>query len=103
MLATQDDDELRYVGGAVGTGWSEKAARDLKKRLDELTQPRPAIAGLKVKGAVWTAPTLHAEIAYRCFTSAGELRLDDALMMGLPDRHLANSSRGGGAPARCRA
>jgi bifunctional non-homologous end joining protein LigD len=51
-----------------------KIADELKKRLDDIAQLRPAIAGLKVKGAVWTAPTLHAEIAYRGFTSAGELR-----------------------------
>ena len=33
-----------------------------------------AVAGLKVKGAVWVAPDLGAEVAHRGVTTAGELR-----------------------------
>ena len=36
--------------------------------------PRCILPGLKVAGAVWVDPSLHAEIAYRGTTTAGELR-----------------------------
>ena len=36
--------------------------------------PRPAFAGLKARGAVWTRPELRALIAYRGATAGGELR-----------------------------
>jgi bifunctional non-homologous end joining protein LigD len=73
-LAAEDaDGSLRYAG-AVGTGFSESTALMLKKRLDALAMPGPAVAGVTAKGAVWTAPTLRAEIAYRGLTATGELR-----------------------------
>ncbi len=65
---------LRYAG-AVGTGFSDAVATALRKRLDAIVTPRCAIAGLKGKGAVWVLPDLTARIAYRCPTTAGELRL----------------------------
>lgn len=46
----------------------------LREKLDAIAAPRCAVAGLKVKGAVWVAPDLQAEIAYRGVTTAGELR-----------------------------
>jgi bifunctional non-homologous end joining protein LigD len=73
MLANEEDDDLRCVG-AVGTGWSEAEGLALKKRLDALSMPQAALEGVKAKGAVWTAPTLRAQIAYRGWTSGGELR-----------------------------
>jgi bifunctional non-homologous end joining protein LigD len=73
VLATDEDGELRYVS-AVGTGWTEAEALALKKRLDALAIREAAVAGVKAKGAVWTAPDLHAKVAYRGWTSGGELR-----------------------------
>ena len=64
---------LRYAG-AVGTGSSEAVAAMLREKLDAITATRCAIAGLRVKAAVWTAPDLRAEVAYRRVTTAGELR-----------------------------
>ncbi len=72
-VATFDGHALRYAG-AVGTGFSEAVATMLRQRLDGIATPRCAVAGLKVKGAVWVAPDLRAEIAYRGVTTAGELR-----------------------------
>jgi bifunctional non-homologous end joining protein LigD len=57
--------------------------RMLRKVLDLLTQSRSAIPSLKVKDAVWVRPELQAEIAYRGFTTAGELR--HASFKGLRD------------------
>ena len=46
----------------------------LRQRLDAIATPRCAVAGLKVRGTVWVAPDLRAEIAYCGVTTAGELR-----------------------------
>jgi bifunctional non-homologous end joining protein LigD len=73
MLATEEDGELRYVG-AVGTGWSEAEGVALKKKLDALSMPQTALKGVKAKGAIWTYPSLRAQVAYRSRTSGGELR-----------------------------
>jgi bifunctional non-homologous end joining protein LigD len=43
----------------------------------------PLTASLKVKGAVWVTPELQAQVAYRGFTTAGELR--HASFKGLRD------------------
>jgi bifunctional non-homologous end joining protein LigD len=43
-------------------------------RIDALAIREAAVAGVKAKGAVWTAPGLRARIAYRGRTSGGELR-----------------------------
>jgi bifunctional non-homologous end joining protein LigD len=72
-LAVEENGALRYAG-AVGTGFSNATMRMLRKVLDPLAEPRSAAAWPKVKGAIWVRPELHAEIAYRGFTTAGELR-----------------------------
>ena len=72
-VAVFDGTRLRYAG-AVGTGFSEQVAVALRTRLDRLTAAKCPVAGLKVAGAVWVAPDLRAEIAYRGVTTAGELR-----------------------------
>jgi ATP-dependent DNA ligase len=60
-LAVEQNGVLRYAG-AVGTGFSDATIRMLRKVLDPLAQNRSAVASLKVKGAVWVRPELHAEI-----------------------------------------
>jgi bifunctional non-homologous end joining protein LigD len=72
-LAIKENGALRYAG-AVGTGFSDATMRTLRKVLDPLTQQRSAVPSLKVKGAIWVRPELQAEVAYRGFTTAGELR-----------------------------
>jgi bifunctional non-homologous end joining protein LigD len=73
MLATVEDGELRHVG-AVGTGWSDAEGVALKKQLDVLAIREAAVAGVKARGVVWTAPELRAKVAYRGITSGGGLR-----------------------------
>ncbi|WP_020175371.1 non-homologous end-joining DNA ligase [Methyloferula stellata] len=72
-VATVLADRLHYAG-AVGTGFSERVARDLKARLDKLVSQTPIISGLRLDKAVWCRPELKAEIAYRDITRAGQLR-----------------------------
>ena len=72
-VARFDGQRLHYAG-AVGTGFSEVVADGLRAKLDDLRAARCAIPGLKVSGAVWVAPDLKAEIAYRGVTATSELR-----------------------------
>ncbi len=66
-------DRLHYAA-SVGTGFSERVARDLKARLDKLASQTPIISTLRINGAMWCLPELKAEIAYRAVTRKGELR-----------------------------
>jgi bifunctional non-homologous end joining protein LigD len=72
-VASYDGSALRYRG-AVGTGFSQAVERLLLDRLGRLTTQRCPIPWLKVKGAVWVRPELRVEVAYRGWTTAGELR-----------------------------
>jgi bifunctional non-homologous end joining protein LigD len=69
--------------GAVGTGFSEATIRMLRKVLEPLAQRQSAVPGLGVKNAVWVRPELRADVAYRGFTTFGELR--HASFKGLRD------------------
>ncbi len=60
--------------GAVGTGFTERVARDLKARLDKLATDVPIISGLRIDKAVWCRQELKAEVAYRDVTREGILR-----------------------------
>jgi bifunctional non-homologous end joining protein LigD len=57
--------------------------RELLKRLNALAQKNNPVAGLKVKGVVWTRPELRAEVNYRGFTTTGELRVVQGVAGGL--------------------
>jgi bifunctional non-homologous end joining protein LigD len=81
-LAIEENGALRYAG-AVGTGFSEATMRMLRKVLDPMSQSRSAVPSLNVKGAVWVRPDVEAQVAYRGFTTAGELR--HASFKGLRD------------------
>jgi bifunctional non-homologous end joining protein LigD len=80
-LAIEDKGVLRYAG-AVGTGFLDATMRMLRKCSILCAEPR-AVAALKVKGALWVRPGLYANVAYRGFTTAGELR--HASFKGLRD------------------
>ena len=64
---------LRYVG-AVGSGFSHKAAAEMQKRLDALGKPTPDIMGLRIKGARWSRPAVRVDVNYRTTTREGLLR-----------------------------
>jgi bifunctional non-homologous end joining protein LigD len=81
-LALDDNGALRYVG-TVGTGFSAATMRMLRERLDPLAQKASPVAKLKGRSAVWMRPEHCAVVAYRGFTTAGELR--HASYKGLKD------------------
>ena len=72
LLAAKQDGELVYVGG-VGTGFTNRMARDLRKQLAAMPAKAPPVA-LKRKSAVFCEPTFVAEITYTEITSDGKLR-----------------------------
>ena len=64
QVATPEGGRLRYAG-AVGTGFSDAGAFELKQALDTVKIDRPALATPRVKGAVWTRPGIQIEVTYR--------------------------------------
>jgi ATP-dependent DNA ligase len=61
--------------GKVGTGWSDRALRDLRRRLDELRSDRSPFAGpVRERGAHWVAPALVAQVGFSEWTRDGLLR-----------------------------
>lgn len=66
---------LQYVGD-VGTGFSEKVLKALKKTLDgKARSTSPFAAGSNIEGRpTWVAPTLVAEVSFGDWTRAGHIR-----------------------------
>jgi bifunctional non-homologous end joining protein LigD len=67
---------LRFAG-KVGTGFSQRAALDLRKRLDAILSPdtpfTPAPAGA-LRHAHWVQPKLVVEVAFSEWTNDGRMR-----------------------------
>lgn len=76
LLGVNDEQgALQYVGD-VGTGFSDKVLKDLKKTLDSMVQSTsPFAAGTKIAGKPnWVAPSLVAEVGFGEWTRAGRIR-----------------------------
>lgn len=72
LLAARRGDELVYVGG-VGTGFTNKKARELKTMLDAVPARKPPVA-VERKNAIFADPRFVAEIEYRGWTTTLKLR-----------------------------
>ena len=75
----QVKDGETFYRGHVGTGFSEKVARDLKVRLEAIRREGnpfadKSTAELRRRGVRFVEPRLQAEVAYRGLTEAGRLR-----------------------------
>ena len=66
---------LHYVGD-VGTGFTDKALKDIKKTLDTRVRTvSPFAPGTKIAGRPqWVTPTLVAEVSFGEWTRAGHIR-----------------------------
>ena len=75
LLGAFEGEALRYVG-RVGTGFGERALRELSERLEALARPTsPSATDVPdARGATWTAPELVAEVAFAERTQSGVLR-----------------------------
>jgi bifunctional non-homologous end joining protein LigD len=93
---------LRYAGH-VGTGFDDKALRELRKRLDGLRVERPPFSG-EVSGraeAIWVKPELVAEVKFAERTSDGRLRVP-VFMRLREDKPAKQTTRVKAAPAPAR-
>ncbi|WP_245448669.1 hypothetical protein [Phyllobacterium sophorae] len=72
LLAAKKVNKLVYVGN-VGTGFSAKLARDLRRLLDTMRVDKPSMP-IKGKGLVFVRPTLIAEVNFSAWTHDGNLR-----------------------------
>lgn len=72
LLAAKKGQGLVYVG-SVGTGFTDKMSRELRRLLEEIRAAAPAVT-VDRKGAVFTEPLLVASIEYRAWTIDEKLR-----------------------------
>lgn len=76
LLGVNDARGVLQYAGAVGTGFTEKDLKDLKRTLDAgVCSTSPFAVGSKIDGRPnWVAPTLVAEVSFGEWTSAGHIR-----------------------------
>ena len=76
LLGVYDAQNALQYAGDVGTGFSEKVLKDLKRELDaRLRSTSPFAVGTKIDGRPnWVAPTLVAEVSFGEWTRAGHIR-----------------------------
>jgi bifunctional non-homologous end joining protein LigD len=76
LVGVHDDGGRLLFAGKVGTGFSQRSARELRQRLDALEQKtspfQPHPAGFA--HAHWVKPTLVAEVNFAEWTSDGKVR-----------------------------
>jgi bifunctional non-homologous end joining protein LigD len=73
-LARLEGKALAYAG-RVGTGFTQKSARELRHVLDELVIERPPLTGAPLRPkSTWVRPELSAAIEYTAVTREGLLR-----------------------------
>ncbi|UZF92658.1 non-homologous end-joining DNA ligase [Bosea sp. NBC_00550] len=74
VLAARKAGKLVYVG-SVGTGFSHASATALRKQMDKLVIPKPAVSLSGRRQAYrWLTPALVAEVEFRAWTDDGKLR-----------------------------
>jgi bifunctional non-homologous end joining protein LigD len=77
VVGYYDRKRLIYAG-RVGTGFAQKPAADLMRKLKPLRVQAPPVAseltGIQRKGVQWVEPTLVAQIEYRAWTADNLLR-----------------------------
>jgi bifunctional non-homologous end joining protein LigD len=75
LLATPNGDGWRYVG-RVGSGFSDKALKELQQRLAPLARKTPPVdvARADAKDAHWVRPALVGEVTFSEETPDGRLR-----------------------------
>jgi bifunctional non-homologous end joining protein LigD len=75
LLAVPDGDGWRYVG-RVGSGFSDKALKDVQQRLAPLARKTPPVDVVRAdaKDAHWVRPALVGEVTYSEETPDGRLR-----------------------------
>jgi len=76
LIGYYERGKLRYAGRS-GTGFTQESQRDLRRRLENLTQSKSAFETVPretQKGVHWVQPKLVAQIAFASWTGDGLLR-----------------------------
>ncbi|MGI6854047.1 DNA ligase D [Mesorhizobium sp. 1B3] len=75
VVGYRENDRLKPAGH-VGTGFSQRNAKGLKKKLDTLRTDKSAYEGAagRERRVVWVKPELVAEIEFRSWTRGGNIR-----------------------------
>lgn len=74
LVAVWDGKKLVYAG-KVGTGYSAKVRRELRRRLDQDRSEEPQVEGApRFRDAVWVTPRLVAQVGFAEWTADGKLR-----------------------------
>src|SRR3546814_371558 len=77
LLGYYEGGKFVYAG-RVGTGFTQKVAQDLYKRLEKIAQPKSPFArklsAEEARGAKFARPELVAEIEFRAWTADGVIR-----------------------------
>jgi bifunctional non-homologous end joining protein LigD len=101
LLGYHDDAGKLIYAGRTGTGFTQKFAATLRKRLHPLEvakAPFAAVAGDARKGALWVKPDLVAQVRFATWTADAQVR--QAAFLGLrEDKAAAEVRRETAAPA----
>src|SRR4029078_2072914 len=77
LLGYYDKDGLRYAG-RIGTGWGQKAERDLQRRLDAVARDDSALKTIPPeehrRNVKWVDPGTVVEVAFRGWTGGTLVR-----------------------------
>ena len=76
LLGYYRDGELVYAG-RTGTGFTQKARQQMRKRLEEIRQPRPAFSSVPPDGArdaQWVKPKYVCEVKFATWTADNLVR-----------------------------
>jgi len=78
LIGVRDAGGTLVFAGKVGTGFTNRSAQELRKRLDGIVQAEcpftPCPKGPLGRNAHWVKPTLVAEVAFTEWTSDGKIR-----------------------------
>ncbi|SEK56888.1 DNA ligase D [Nitrosovibrio tenuis] len=76
LLGYYDEDHQLQYAGNVGTGFNDKALRDLKAKLERISsESSPFVRGSAIdKKAHWVKPVLVAEVSFGEWTRGGHIR-----------------------------
>ncbi len=74
LLGLWEGEKLVYAG-KVGTGFTQKSARELRRRLDDIETPKsPFVGTVREKGSHWVKPELVAQVRFGEWTPDHRMR-----------------------------
>jgi bifunctional non-homologous end joining protein LigD len=94
LLGYYDDKKILIYAGRTGTGFTEKFAATLRKRLHALETAKAAFQSMTTdarRGAIWVQPTLVAQVRFATWTADEQVR--QAAFLGLREDKAAKDVR----------